>query len=654
VNNVKVVDNLTVRDGQALKGGRQQAKRLYFVAAALILLCTVCSAFSLVEYQRYSASYHKDMALAQEGLQHLRTAMTLLEALPRNPFDAPTVQNAQHQFSSALIAFVQLKGDLQSLPGISTSIPVYGARLSAALHSLPIAMEASQIGIVTCNALDLLITRLHDPLQSPVQGLTMADLTVLEKNFHQIVATLSLISHQVNQLQPSDLQLDPRLSKLVVTFHKDIPILQAWLDDAEKLLPVAPTLLGIGTSANYLIEVLDSTELRPGGGFIGNYGIATFSGGRLTAAHITDTYLLDDPYVAAGKRIPYPPGYTWFDLSSVGWSLRDSNLDADFPTAAHYAEQIYAQEGGNVPVQGVIAITPKLIEQALLITGPINVPEYHETVTAQNLIDRIHYYQLIVGGHNEAQRKHFTAVLAEHFLSRVRQLSSTAFPKLLKLLFSSIHSKDLQIYFNSSTAESLLQRYHLDATIQSPIGDSLFVVDANISPNKANSHITSTLSDQVTIDRQGNAVHHTEIGYAWTTEGPLYGGNPIYRDYVRVYMPPGSILHTQDGWQSRGRGQAFGREVLAGFFTLSFNQSLTITLTWTVPGAARKDAKGWYYQYLIQRQAGSQRTLHLQVTLPSCAMMTNKSNGLVSSTRQVATLTQSLNEDMNIGVDYTC
>ena len=52
------------------------------------------------------------------------------------------------------------------------------------------------------------------------------------------------------------------------------------------------------------LEVLDSTELRPGGGFIGNYGIATFSGGRLTAAHITDTYLLDKDNLTAGHTIP--------------------------------------------------------------------------------------------------------------------------------------------------------------------------------------------------------------------------------------------------------------------------------------------------------------------------------------------------------------
>jgi len=596
------------------------------------------------------------------GMQHLRTAETILKMLPKNPFDAQSVSQAQHEFAASLAAFVQVDNDLKSLPGISTSIPVYGARLSAALHVLPIAIEVSQAGITGCNTLNLIISRFHNPLNAQAQGITMADLTIIEKDFQQIKAALTLIVNQVNHLQPSDLQLDPRLGKYLATFQRDIPQLQAWLETIERLLPVAPTLLGIGTPANYLIEILDSTELRPGGGFIGNYGIATFSGGRLTAAHITDTYLLDKAYDATGHTIPYPSAYTWFNLAA-SWSLRDSNLDADFPTAARYAELNYAREGGSIPVQGVIAITPMLIERALEITGPINVPEYHETVTAQNLVDRIHYYQVGPGStdHRDAPspdglstvRKRFTALLAEHFLVRVRQVSSSALPRFLQLMISSLRSKDVQIYLNPSSAESLLQSYHLDSSIQSPGGDSLLVVDANISPSKANSLITNMLNDQVAIDEKGNAIHHTTIRYAWVSKGPAYGSD-IYRDYVRVYVPSGSVLQMQNGWQSRGTSTAFGREAWAGFFTLAYGQTDTITLVWRVPGAAAKDAKGWHYQYLLQRQAGAQRMLHLQITLPSCGVMKNKWGGLASSNKQAVMLSQSLNKDLDVGADYVC
>ncbi len=644
------------------KRNKLPKKFFIFFLLTLALLCGGDAVLSVNGYQQYSGNYHRDLSLAQVGMQHLRTAETILKMLPKNPFDAQSVSQAQHEFAASLAAFVQVDNDLKSLPGISTSIPVYGARLSAALHVLPIAIEVSQAGITGCNTLNLIISRFHNPLSALAQGITMADLTIIEKDFQQIKATLTLIVNQVNHLQPSDLQLDPRLGKYLATFQRDIPQLQAWLETIERLLPVAPTLLGIGTPANYLIEILDSTELRPGGGFIGNYGIATFSGGRLTAAHITDTYLLDKAYDATGYTIPYPSAYTWFNLAA-SWSLRDSNLDADFPTAARYAELNYAREGGSIPVQGVIAITPALIERALEITGPINVPEYHETVTAQNLVDRIHYYQVGPGNtdHGDAPspdglstvRKRFTALLAEHFLVRVRQVSSSALPRFLQLMISSLRSKDVQIYLNPSSAEKLLQSYHLASSIQSPGGDSLFVVDANISPSKANSLITNMLNDQVAIDEKGNAIHHTTIRYAWVSKGPAYGSD-IYRDYVRVYVPSGSVLQMQNGWQSRGTSTAFGREAWAGFFTLAYGQTDTITLVWRVPGAAAKDAKGWHYQYLLQRQAGAQWMLHLQITLPSCGVMKNKWGGLASSNKQAVMLSQSLNKDLAVGADYVC
>src|SRR5262249_31744287 len=155
-------------------------------------------------------------------------------------------------------------------------------------------------------------------------------------------------------LSPSDLDLDPRLGLGIAAFRDALPRIQQTLADADAVLGVAPAVLGIGTPSNYLVEQLDSTELRPGAGFIGTFGIATLSGGRLTDLHITDVDLLDRIFERNGGHISLPAEYSWFPWGSYSWGFRDSNLEADFPTSAKYGESSYHAEGGDVDVQGVI------------------------------------------------------------------------------------------------------------------------------------------------------------------------------------------------------------------------------------------------------------------------------------------------------------
>ena len=642
----------------------QSKKRRYVLIGICLFLAVLSIALSTIGYPVLNDKYHQYLALAHTGVQDLQTATALLQTISHDPFNTQVVGNAQHHFADALTSFTRLKSDLATLPDSLTSVPVYGARLRAARHVIPLAIEVAQAGLAGCTIVNTIAVWFHAPLNSKAHRLTMSDMTVLNQNLQQLKMILNQAIQQVNHLQPEDLQLDPRVSKIVSEFHARLPLIQNGIDQAQALLAIAPVVLGIDKPAYYLVEILDSSELRPGGGFIGNYGIVTLSGGRLTSARVVDTYLLDRAFEQT-HSIPFPPAYSWFNLSPGEWGLRDSNLDADFPTSARNGETHYVEEGGKFPLVGVIAITPALIEHVLTLTGPIQVPEYHETVTAQNLMDRIHYHQLIEEANGgdvpsadgfSSVRKHFTALLGEHFQARLHSLPGSAFPKLLQLLIDSMRSKDIQIYFNSSAAEKLLQYYHFDDSIQSPAGDSMFVVDANIAPSKANSYLITTVHDQVSIDNSGNATHHTIIKFTWTASGPApnFYGSTLYKAYVRAYMPVNSVLHAQAGWTPNDTGVASGRRFWGGYFNVDYPSTGTITLTWSVAGAAMRDAHGWHYLYLIQKQAGALEQMDLRVTLPPCAAIVDTSSGVVKDSKQYAHITQALIQDSKVSIYYTC
>lgn len=651
----------TQRPGRRLLGLPYRVT-LLLLCLGVILIGTG-AVFSLLEYRSYNSLYHTDVALAQSGEQHLKNAAALLQTLTKNPLNASSVLQAQHEFNGAYSAFSQVNESLTAIPALGTLIPVYGSRLSAVLHVVPLAVELSQAGVLACNILQVMLTRYHDPLNTHSSGLTTADFTGIDRNFSQIKALVEQAIAQANQLGPNDIQFDPRIGKVMDIFHHYLPTVETWLQNADALLAIAPTLLGVSTPAHYLVEMLDSTELRPTGGFIGNFGIATLVGGKLAQTHITDVYLFDWPFQATGQRIPYPAMYNWFQvLTPNGWSFRDSNLEPDFPTSAQMGELNYQREGGNTPLQGVISITPALIQHLLSVTGPIYMPEYHESVTAQNLIDLIHYHQLGAGrvgndvpspdGHSSV-RKHFTELLSEHFMARVHQLSPATLASFVQVLLNGLRAKDIEVYFNAKVAETALQQLHFASTVDAPASDSLFVVDTNFSPDKANNLITNTMNDQVTIDANGNAIHQTTLRYYWGTYGNVYGAL-TYRDYIRVYMPPGSVVTQQQGWQPGGTSTIYGREMIAGLFTFQYQQTFVLHLTWTVPHAAQHDAQGWHYQYEMQRQAGTHWIMNLAIQLPPCATINSTTGGLTMAAKKAMVLNKPINEDLFFGIAYRC
>lgn len=637
---------------------------LVFVCAAVILT-GIAGVFA---YQYYRPLVSHDTALAQQGIQHLRNAETSIKSLARNPFNTTAIDTANKEFNAALTIFEQLNHDLGQAPGIALVLPRYGALLHAARDIVPLAVEISQAGILGCAALSIITQRLRNPVDPSSPGISTSDLQLVQQDVAQVVTIFNNAVSQVRALPNADIQADPRIGAALTTFRADLPAAREGIRTLQAVLAVAPAVLGIGKPTSYLIEQLDSTELRPGGGFIGTYGIATVSGARLSAINMTDVDLLDRPFEFAGHTIAFPPNYRWFTLVP-SWSLRDSNLDADFPTAAQWAEQIYHTEGGTASPQGVVAITPWLIVNALKITGPVYVNEYNETITADNVVDRIHYHQLRAQegadyipdptGHSSL-RKRFTSYLFDHFLEKVRQIAPTKMSEFIQLITSSLRTKDIQIYLNNHDAEQLLQQFHVGATIDAPLtGDSLLTVDANVIANKANDFMTYTATDQVTLDAAGTATHHTTFVYAWPQSQRAsqnnYGSTTFYKDYLRIYAPPGAKLGTQSGLTWQGSGQAFGRAVWAGTFTVNYGKSHTITLTWSVPHAATHVGSAWHYDLLFQHQAGIQWwQVHEQITLPSCAADIKSTATPLTGKGLTYSWSASLTEDTTLGLDYHC
>jgi len=164
-----------------------------------------------------------------------------------------------------------------------------------------------------------------------------------------------------------------------------VPKLFGTRDQAADLLAIVRDLLGTPDEREYLIVFQNNDEIRAVGGFPGTYLLVKFDRGTFT---VTDApgngpYALRD-HIGQGLLPPQP-------VSAIApyWTFQDASWFADGPTSATAMLDFYQQARGFRP-DGVILLTPQLVERLLAITGPLTLTDDAKTeVTGETFVPLI-------------------------------------------------------------------------------------------------------------------------------------------------------------------------------------------------------------------------------------------------------------------------
>ncbi len=384
-------------------------------------------------------------------------------------------------------------------------------------------------------------------------------LNLITATVNNILPRLSDISTQTHSMSINALPISAQQRSQLVQLLSLLPAMQTDTMQVQNLLSVASWALGVDGPRTFLVQTMDRAELRPTGGFTGQYGELHINGGRVGPFTLRDISLVEyaDNSPTSGQ-LPPEQYRSWWPFAN--WGLRDSNLSADFPTSAKLAITQYQNEVGH-KVDGVIIFTPILIEQILRIIGPIHISGYNETITAQNLEQRLHYYQLdnagilkqvIVqpGASPTSQRKLFTSYLGSVLMDRVRHAPPDEILAIASQMLTDLKTRELQVYFSNPQLEALLMQYGDAAQMdRSSTHDGLYVVQANLSASKASQYVQTIMHDTVTLDAAGGATHIMQLRLVYNQLGPVYGYD-TYRDYVRIYVPPASKFLWGNGFDT--------------------------------------------------------------------------------------------------------
>ena len=553
------------------KKRRPRSKRqriIIWSMVAVILIGVIIPATYAVNYgiNAYN-TYNSLRNSAYSGVQHLLNVKTIFTGLKTHPnsfLDVTKLHLAQKEFTVAHQDFQQLQYTLDHasvIQAVTQYFPQYRSQITTARAASQIGMDVATIGTKLVQTALILAPSLSGSLLSNSSKplVTPAMLTLIGSTIDYMLPLLNDIQSQSRQLTISALPVSANQRTQFVQLLQALPQATADLTQVRNLLGAIGWILGVGQPRTFLVQTMDRAELRPAGGFTGQYGELHINGGRVAPFSLHDIsfveYVNNSPTIGQLAPALYR---SWWPFAN--WGLRDSNLSADFPTSARIAMNLYKHEVGH-SVDGVILFTPILIEHVLNVIGPLQIPAYQETITAQNLEDRLHYYQQDNAGIRKeeivqhvqdpsAARKLFTALVAQTLLSQIRHAPPDELLAIASEMLHDLKTKDLQVYAGNSQVEGLLVQYGDAAQIdRSTTHDGIYVVQTNESASKASQYVRTIVHDTVTLDAHGGATHLMQLRLVYNQLDTVYGYD-TYHDYVRIYVPPTSRLLYSDGFDT--------------------------------------------------------------------------------------------------------
>jgi hypothetical protein len=402
------------------------------------------------------------------------------------------------------------------------------------------------------------------------------------------------------------------------------------LKNAAEAAQLLPTILGQDQPRQYFIAFQNNSELRGAGGLVGNWGELTASGGHLALDRFGRLGDLQEALVAKGPA-PVSPALVqrWPDFA-IPTQWQQVNVSPDFSTTAQNIDRMYAFSGGH-PVDGVIAIDPVGLSALLQLTGPVSVSSWPEPITAANVVDitLVQAYQRYPVQIDE-QRIAFLSDLA-HAVTEAFTNADTSDPaRLIATLAPAVHGHHLMIYSKDPRVEKLLTDIGADGNVPSLNGDSLLVVNQNISANKIDTYLHRRLSYDVTVSpHHGTATVSGKVDVGLTNALPSldlpYSVVGPYlpqfnagenRSYVSVYSPFLSGPVSLDGKQVQVASH-FDGDRPSKSVAVSIAAGETRTVTMPVHGEAELSPEGWYRLDLLRQPVLNADDVDLAVKLPS-------------------------------------
>lgn len=446
-----------------------------------------------------------------------------------------------------------------------------------------------------------------------------------------------LLSRRFNKTK-SDLEdlneelifLNQKLPKTTPFFGKTKKELEEAIDaigKVKKNFPQIDSLLAKDSEKKYLLLFANNMEIRPGGGFIGSFGIVTVKNYTLWDIKIYDVYDADGQLLA---HVEPPPPIKKY-LNQPHWFLRDSAFSPDFYENYTIAKSFLDKEMGISGFNGAILLTTSAIKNLLAAFGNIYLSGFNEVINSDNFYLKAQVYSEKNFFPGSTQKKSFLGALTRQLLLDLEDVSIFT---LLQNLKKSLDEKQIVAYFEDQPQEEIVESFfwsgkiiqpHCPSNIDNCYIDYLFPIDANLGVNKSNFFVSKTMELAVSINKEGYLENTFTVKFTNNAQGEVFPGG-TYKNYFQVYLPSSSLVKeiTKNDVLVEDYDQATDQFKKIGFpFELKPKATAEIKIRYQ--SSAKLEKGKSIYQLLIQKQIGSSNNdLTLRLYLPKNFRLLNQ------------------------------
>lgn len=450
------------------------------------------------------------------------------------------VPKAQEAFSEAGKNFLTAQSDLSAVNSfllkLAGLIPNKSARLASSSQSLIRAGElSSQLGEQLSGALML-------PTGQPSTVINVLNNFITHAE--PAIPIARELEQEMSKINIDSLPLEYKSE--FKDFKAKTDFLVASLEEAVRLSKKAGSFLGEKIDKRYMFVFQNNTEKRGPGGFIGSFALVDVRRGEVTRVTVPKGGTYDTE--AGLSKLVAAPEPLW--LLNPRWHFWDANWWPDWPTSAKKLMWFY--ENSNGPsVDGVISLTPTVLEKILGVIGPIDMTaDYGVIIDEHNFWQVTQTFSEQKPNITKEPKKIIGDLINQLMIEVPKRLNPERTVALISILEQALEEKQILVYFNDPELEKAARDLGWSGAVTPTSGDYLMVVNSNIGGQKTDKVINEILTHEARILPDGSIIDTLTIRREHTGgKGETFVGVRNV-DWLRIYVPQGSTLLSASGFHS--------------------------------------------------------------------------------------------------------